>query len=114
MVVQITYTLPSAQQPAQVCDGQAGTLEAHAMFSWATAINNSKTIPICNMSRDFCNVNFIKIRTFLLLVVPGTMLSFQYKNDEDFNCFPTIMFPIPKIIPMTLLLLRQISVGGNV
>lgn len=67
MVVQITYTLPSAQQPAQACDGQAGTLEEHAMFSWATAINNSKTIPICNMSRDFCNVNFIKIRTFLLL-----------------------------------------------
>lgn len=58
---------PSAQQPAQACDGQAGTLEAHAMFSWATAINNSKTIPICNMSCDFCNVNFIKIRTFLLL-----------------------------------------------
>lgn len=103
MVVQITYTLPSAQQPGQACDGQAGTLEAHAMFSWATAINNSKTISICNMSRDFCNVNFIKIRTFFyFFVVPGTMLSFQYKNDEDFNRFPTITFPIPKIIPMTL------------
>lgn len=100
--VQITYTLHSAQQPVQVCDGQAATLEVHTMFSWVTVINNSKTIPICNTSHDFCNVSFIKTRTFFFFVALGTMLSFQYENDEDFNHFSTIMFPVPKIIPMAL------------